>query len=333
TCHIILVTTFHRLFYLVWLWGGKATTKWEGHVTGAAAENSMIVKCFTFQCVNSYSRLFYLGFWQRDLGGLEDMLVTVLIVRSFKATVSEVIVPRVSLYLIYFKRKKLKRVGRRSELDFREAEESDENRVSMSPLFVFFCTEQERKESWREALEVENLLPEYEAAGEYLNLIIQANERPLFSIYGYVTMFAVAFPLAPLLALVRCLAEIHIDHDKITKCRRPPYINRSGIGAWYGILEIVGVASVLTNCLLLAAATHRMDKLVPVAVAEQFPHAKHLVMAVLVEHIILGLKAGMGMMIDDVPDGVERSMAEEMLADQETSRKTMQEELGIGDDV
>lgn len=40
-------------------------TEWEGHLTGAASENSLLVKRFTFQCVNSYSRLFYLGFWQR----------------------------------------------------------------------------------------------------------------------------------------------------------------------------------------------------------------------------------------------------------------------------
>lgn len=45
--------------------------------------------------------------------------------------------------------------------------------------------------------------------------------------YGYVTMFAVVLPLAPLLALIRCLAEIFIDHQKLLRCRRPPYIDRS----------------------------------------------------------------------------------------------------------
>lgn len=44
--------------------------------------------------------------------------------------------------------------------------------------------------------------------------------------YGYVTMFAVAFPLAPLLALIRCLAEIYIDHQKLVRSRRPPYVDR-----------------------------------------------------------------------------------------------------------
>ena len=39
-------------------------------------------------------------------------------------------------------------------------------------------------------------------------------------------MFAVVLPLAPLLALIRCLAEIFIDHQKLLRCRRPPYIDR-----------------------------------------------------------------------------------------------------------
>lgn len=43
----------------------QAMTKWEGHVTDASFENSMIVKQFTFRSVNSFSRLFYMGFWQR----------------------------------------------------------------------------------------------------------------------------------------------------------------------------------------------------------------------------------------------------------------------------
>ena len=39
-------------------------------MTEAAAENSMTVKRFTFRCVNSFSRLFYLGFWQRCVNSL-----------------------------------------------------------------------------------------------------------------------------------------------------------------------------------------------------------------------------------------------------------------------
>ncbi|CAN0379887.1 unnamed protein product, partial [Ectocarpus fasciculatus] len=79
TASVILPSTFYDMH---WKWAHALTT-WEDHVTEAGAENSMTVKRFTFRCVNSYSRLFYLGFWQRDLDGLKEMLMTVLITRSF----------------------------------------------------------------------------------------------------------------------------------------------------------------------------------------------------------------------------------------------------------
>ncbi|CAM9819603.1 unnamed protein product, partial [Hapterophycus canaliculatus] len=89
TASVILPSTFYGMH---WKWA-KALTDWEGHVTEAGAENSMTVKRFTFRCVNSFSRLFYLGFWQRDLAGLKDMLLTVLITRSFMDALQEVVAP------------------------------------------------------------------------------------------------------------------------------------------------------------------------------------------------------------------------------------------------
>lgn len=56
-------------------------------------------------------------------------------------------------------------------------------------------------------------------------------------------------------------------------------------------------------------------------------------MAVFVEHLILGAKAAVRVLIDDVPDGVERAMAEELLHDQEESRRKMEEALGFSEDV
>lgn len=56
-------------------------------------------------------------------------------------------------------------------------------------------------------------------------------------------------------------------------------------------------------------------------------------MAVFVEHLILGVKAAVRVLIDDVPDGVERAMAEELLHDQEESRRKMEEALGFSEDV
>lgn len=51
------------------------------------------------------------------------------------------------------------------------------------------------------------------------------------------------------------------------------------------------------------------------------------------EHMILGLKAVVRVLIDDVPDGVERAIAEELLHDQDETRRKVESALGLEEDV
>jgi Calcium-activated chloride channel len=72
-------------------------------------------------------------------------------------------------------------------------------------------------------------------------------------------MFAVAFPLAPLLAVARNVMEFCIDSWKITETRRPKYTERSGIGSWYAVLELLSLAAVGTNCMLLGLGNPKVS--------------------------------------------------------------------------
>ena len=124
--------------------------------------------------------------------------------------------------------------------------------------------------------------PDYDLESDYLELVLQ---------YGYVTMFAVAFPLAPVLALANNILEPYVDLFKLSKCRRPQVVNRSSIGAWLYALEAINFLSVLTNCALLALVSKQMHHIVP---SELHPmletdHGRFAVMIV-IEHIILGVK-------------------------------------------
>lgn len=60
-------------------------------------------------------------------------------------------------------------------------------------------------------LQREVSLDSYDIDQDYLELVIQ---------YGYITMFAVAFPIAPLLALINNQFEIHVDMKKLGFSRR-----------------------------------------------------------------------------------------------------------------
>ncbi|XP_076363387.1 anoctamin-4-like [Tachypleus tridentatus] len=74
---------------------------------------------------------------------------------------------------------------------------------------------------------------------EYLEMVLQ---------FGFVTIFVVAFPLAPLFALLNNITEIRLDARKfITFLRRPVAERVKNIGIWYRILNSVGKISVITN--------------------------------------------------------------------------------------
>lgn len=72
-------------------------------------------------------------------------------------------------------------------------------------------------------------------------------------------MFAVAFPLAPLCALLNNVAEIRVDAFKLCKSsQRPAHEVRSSIGTWYYALEGMAVLSVLTNCAILGLTSRQV---------------------------------------------------------------------------
>lgn len=62
-----------------------------------------------------------------------------------------------------------------------------------------------------------------------------------------------AFPLAPLFALLNNIGEIRLDAYKmVTQARRPLAERVEDIGAWYGILQGITYAAVVSNVTMLA---------------------------------------------------------------------------------
>lgn len=70
--------------------------------------------------------------------------------------------------------------------------------------------------------------------------------------YGYTTLFVLAFPLSPFLALLSFLIELKIDSYKLhTLCRRPPPRSTDSIGVWYVVIEILNLISIFTNLTMI----------------------------------------------------------------------------------
>lgn len=89
---------------------------------------------------------------------------------------------------------------------------------------------------------------------EYLEMILQ---------YGFITIFVVAFPLAPFFALINNIFEMRFDAKKLlVYYRRPIFARVHSIGVWYRILDCISKLSVITNGFIIAFTSDFIPRLV-----------------------------------------------------------------------
>ena len=89
----------------------------------------------------------------------------------------------------------------------------------------------------------------------YMEIVIQ---------FGYVTLFASAYPLASFISVVANFIEIRSDCFKITKlCQRPRPLRTDGLGMWLTLMSSIVWLSALTNCLLFGFTSGQMREWLP----------------------------------------------------------------------
>ena len=70
--------------------------------------------------------------------------------------------------------------------------------------------------------------------------------------FGYLVLFAPAFPLAPFLAFVNNVIEIRTSGFKMCFAyQRPKWRARAGIGSWLAVLNVLGFLAVITNATMI----------------------------------------------------------------------------------
>lgn len=81
--------------------------------------------------------------------------------------------------------------------------------------------------------------------------------------YGFITLFGLAFPLAPLLALINNVIEVRLDAIKMLKFIRRPIAQRArNIGVWFGIMTVITKIAVASCAMIIAFSTNLIPKLV-----------------------------------------------------------------------
>lgn len=254
-------------------------TSFENHRTDTAYENAIITKLFLFKFINSYNSLFYTAFVKRHdaaaggcdsgdcLGELRVQLASVFAVAMVQ-NVGEALGPRVAAW----------RAGR--YVDPRVAP-ARRRRGGAGGAARARQAEHERE------------LPPYGGTLEDFD--------ELAIMFGFVSLFAIALPVAPLLALAAVAVEVRVDAAKLCGVlRRPMPESAAGIGTWHAVLAVMSFAGVLTACAIVAFETDL------IATAPAGRLATFLVL----EHAALVFKAAIAYLVPDrsrpVRDALQR---------------------------
>ncbi|XP_063783900.1 anoctamin-4 isoform X2 [Pseudophryne corroboree] len=224
-------------------------TNLEQPRTESEWENSFTLKMFLFQFVNLNSSTFYIAFflgrftgrpgaylrlinrWRLEechpSGCLIDLCMQMGIIMALKQTWNNFMELGYPLIQNWWTRRKLRQEhGAHGKASFPQWEKD----YNLQPINAYGLFE------------------------EYLEMILQ---------FGFTTIFVAAFPLAPLLALLNNIIEIRLDAYKfITQWRRPLASRAKDIGIWYGILEGIGILSVITNAFVIAITSDFIPRLV-----------------------------------------------------------------------
>jgi len=246
--------------------------EYENHRTPSEFENALIVKTFLFKFINSYNSLFYIAFFKRyetacpDGTCMEELRIQLGILFGVAIFVSNAI----EIGVPYLKTK-LNAYLNRNVTD----------RVA-------------KTEKPKTDLELEFELEPYTTLTDFDEMVIQ---------FGYVSLFVVAFPLAPLGALLNNYVEIRLDASKLCQlCQRPRPLGATGIGTFFDILTIVSYIAVATNMVLVSFGTSIITTW---SDGDGFKKAWIFFIS---EHVIIIFKVFIAYAINDVSQNVQESI-------------------------
>lgn len=321
----LMIQIFNQLYGRIAVW----LTEWENHKYEKEHDDNLILKTFMFQFANAYFVMYYTVFvkaspmikdelglagsvhtcgavaavgdrsgnetnfdgsgWSESdsaavvssgscIDELTSLLASVFIVQLVIGNATEHLVPKLK-----------QRMRKRNEV-VADAQEGDgvqaEGTHGLMQRDLFRYEEDEQRPAYGSD----------ENFQDYNELVLQ---------YGYLTLFAVAFPLVAALALLNNLVEIRSDSGKLCNSfRRPIPYGACDIGTWYPILQIMSFMAVTTNCAMVFFTSNYISD-------ETIGGDANRVWGFLVaEHSLLLLKVVIQAAIADVPQEVaEQAMA------------------------
>lgn len=211
---------------------------WENYRTDTEYEDALIMKVFLFQFVNHYISFFYIAYIQQYIS--EYTKCSGLCVMEQLAYNIAIIV---AIELIYVPISKF-----------------------MIPFSKFYYNLSNKKITKSEYKTLSIIEKEFSLVPfDDLNIILYSYHT-IAILYGYVTMFGAALPLAPLVVLVCVFISNIADLSTLLNYyQRPVPKAAQDIGTWQFVLTIISVISVSTNAGLLVFSMPFLNDLKTVA--------------------------------------------------------------------
>ena len=287
--HVISINLLNKLYRAV----ATLLTFHENHRTHASFETSLVVKRWFFESFDCYLALFYIAFELQDVPRLRHELKMLFTVDMARRIGTETLIPLVLNWSAWRARhptggfpsdepaahapppapppasppapspaKTLEPIlfgSRPTESATTEATTEATTKATTEAPTGEQVARRTARQEWlvarTEAIRAEATLDEYNHFDDFLEMTQQ---------FGYVTLFAAAFPLAAALSLVCNALEVLADGFKLVALSRRPRPTRAATIGWWGpCLGVTMVASIYTNLYLIAVASDQLAAVMP----------------------------------------------------------------------
>lgn len=243
-------------------------TEWENHRTQSEYDNSRVGKNFLFQFVNNYFVLFYIAYLRevKDpiskaahpcLNGncLPELQIQLIVVFSGK-TIGKQLAYTMKPFIFKWKEnckansmtKKIVKASQKGTSLMPASMQQAMEQVTQ--VAGAAATDSDPRHQLRALKELKNPYELQNRLMPYDGTFDDFNDRVIQ--FGYLVLFAPAFPLAPFLAFVNNVVEIRTSGFKMCFAyQRPKWRARSGIGSWLAVMNVLGFLAVITNASMI----------------------------------------------------------------------------------
>lgn len=239
-------------------------TEIENHRTQTDFNNSLIIKRFAFMFCDYFLYLFYIGIYELRIDLLRTNLGFLFMIDEIRRITIETIIPAVAMWSAKRKTAKDEAKKDKNSKEYIEAKENEEVEKG-----------------------------EYETFDDYLEMIIT---------FGYVTLFAAAFPLASFISMIFIYFEARSDLYKLEKLVKRPRVKKAyNIGSWIYVLEFMAITSIFTNIILFTFASDQIDHLLPFLARYRNDSVQSVATMFTIEHAMILLVIILRVFLDKDP--------------------------------